>query len=225
MTDENSICEGSSFCGNFTYFGKPVLGYEVCYPIIKQTCLLDLTTQVNRFYKNNAVEFVQSLRQTTYPLAASHYRNLAPCGEFDCWQVRRQFSQMYSRTALSSVFCDTYCKSSGDTHVCAREAFTFSAKCGKMDLRMFFKQGYCPDAVILDTIYAEICKEEAASPHTYYIDWQDQLSRCYNPANFYLADDGFVVFFPQKTLASSVYGILSYLIPYENFGSRLNCEL
>lgn len=217
--------QNSNISGQFCCAGAPVLTYEICVPTVKTNSLFHATHRVNDFYRADGAAFTKALRLQQLPNALQNYRMLAPCGEFLCWSVRRYYTQMYSRPGLNSIFLDTYCHLGEGSQRLSRVAHTFSANCGKMKLCDFFKHGYNYYAAFYEHIYDEICRNAALSPSQFYNDWQAQLSRSFCVQNYYLADDGFVVFFPQRTLAPLACGIISFLVPYSVFGSNLICEL
>jgi hypothetical protein len=77
--------------------------------------------------------------------------------------------------------------------------------------------------------YREICSaiedEVSRDADRYFADWREILPYKLNFSNYYLADDGFVIFFPEYSIAPKRSGLPSFLVPYKLFGSTLRYDL
>lgn len=63
-----------------------------------------------------------------------------------------------------------------------------------------------------------ISQDISINPNIYYPNARDELDYCIDLNSFYLSDKGAVLFFNPETLTPSVYGIRSFLIPYDKIG-------
>lgn len=132
---------------------------------------------------------------------------------------------MYCRGGYCSVFFDTYVRQGQQELDCGRQSCTFSSQDGGMiPLGRFFRRG-CPyRAIIVDAVGQEVARQYQGDPSLYYVDWPRLVAQL-DERNYYLADDGFVVYYPRRALGPSRSGLPSFLIPYEAFGSGLLPEL
>lgn len=72
------------------------------------------------------------------------------------------------------------------------------------------------DAV--DYIATIISQDISINPNIYYPNAKDELEYCIDLKSFYLSDKGAVIFFNPETLTPSVYGIRSFVVPYDKIG-------
>ena len=77
--------------------------------------------------------------------------------------------------------------------------------CGRL-----FRPGCAYRAVLLRNIREQIARQCVQEPKAYYVDWPELVSRRLDERNYYLADDGFVLYYPRRALGPSITGIPSF---------------
>lgn len=71
-----------------------------------------------------------------------------------------------------------------------------------------------------DYIASIISQDILINPNIYYTNAKDDLKYCIDLNSFYLSDNGAVIYFNPETLTPGVYGIRTFLVPYEKIGYK-----
>jgi hypothetical protein len=74
------------------------------------------------------------------------------------------------------------------------------------------------DESAVDYISSIISQDIAINPNIYYPNAKNELQYCIDLNSFYLSNEGAVLFFNPETLTPSVYGVRSFLVPYDKIG-------
>ena len=220
-----SITKHSVIDGDMTLYGEVVLKYSVTYPFIsvnRQTVPGRFINQSYRLYAENAKRHI---RNTYYAKACQLKRSLTP-EDFCPLEVECEMSVMYENRGFLSVFFDTY-ERLGDTVLkTTRHSDTWNLTIGKtLPLGSFFHMGCRFSKIILECVAQQIENQIELGKADYFRDWRDILPQRVNFQNYYLADDGIVLYFSEYQIAAKSMGIPSFLIPYSTFGSGLKYDL
>ncbi len=214
-----------SLQGDFLWGQKNVMRCQIRYPQLEPGEMPGCEARLSLHYTMYARARWERLVGAYYPRACASCRRLAPYGTFAPYDIRCEYTVMYCRGGYCSVFFDTYVRQGQQELDCGRQSSTFSARDGGMiPLGRLFRRG-CPyRAIILDTVRREVARQCSGDPDAYYVDWPVLVGQL-DEQNYYLADDGLVVYYPRRALGPSRSGMLSFLIPYQAFGSGLIPEL
>lgn len=220
-----SITKHNVLEGDMTLYGEVVLKYAVTYPFVtvnRQTVPQRFINQSYRMYAENAKRHILN---TYYAKACQLKRSLAP-EDFCPLNVECEMSIMYENRGFLSVFFDTYERLGETVLKTARHSDTWSLAIGKtLPLGSFFHMGCRFTQIIMDNIARQIEGQIELGTGTYFRDWREILPKRINFQNYYLADDGIVLYFAEYQIAAKSVGIPSFLIPYSVFGSGLKYDL
>ena len=219
-----SVTNMSVLKGESTFQGVTVLKYSVSYPDIRLNQRLMPHAHINNSYFRSAHNARRYIVNNYYATAVQLYSSLDR--EFEPLEISCEMSVMYENCGFLSVFFDTFEKLGGTVLRTRRHSDTWNLEIGKIiPLGSFFRMG----ARFRDVFYKEILRqiecETALNDEKYFADWREILPYKLDFSNYYLADDGFVIYFPEYSIAPKRSGLPSFLVPYRLFGSMLRVEL
>ena len=214
-----------SLQGDFTWGGQTVFRCQVHYPQLEPGEMPGCEGAVSAFYSRYAKEKWNRLAAAWSPKARANCQRLKPYGLFEPLEAQCEYTVMYCQNGYCSVFFDTYFRQGAQELDRGRQSCTFWAPAGMVPLAAFFRPGCAYRAVLLRNIREQIARQCVQEPKAYYVDWPELVSRRLDERNYYLADDGFVLYYPRRALGPSITGIPSFLVPYGAFGSGLGPEL
>ena len=227
MLIENQMTRGptivSGDCsGTLTRYGDPILAYSLNYPIIIGA--KPSWRKMNLYYQGQLGAARRQIEGPWKMSAEQQYEYLRLWGSFSSFVVSSAFSVMYNDKGITSIFRDQYLNFGVLGHRLQRTAHTWdNARAVILPLSAFFKPG-CPwPRIILSHVRAQL--NESNEPGAFYADWPQTVSKLIDYRNYYLADDGVVLYFPEQKIAPQNTGIPSFLIPYSSFGGGLNTPL
>ena len=227
MLIENQMTRGptilSGDCsGTLTRYGDPILAYSLNYPDIIGT--KPSWQRMNLFYQNQLRLVRTQIDGPWKKSAEQQYEFLRLWGGFSSFVVSSAFSVMYNEKGITSIFNDQYLSFGVLGHKIQRSAHTWdNTRAVILPLSAFFKPG-CPwQRIILSYVCSQL--NESKEPGAFYADWPKTISGLIDYRNYYLADDGVVLYFPEQIIAPQNAGIPSFLIPYSLFGGGLNTPL
>ena len=208
----------------FTYKNAEVLRCDITYPVFAPKTFQ--TARINRWYAGQAALYESSAKNKFYPEAVRQYNSLLTARGFEPLGVGVSYGVMYSQNGLLSVFLDTseQLRYSG-SHLYRTSQTWLTKSAARMPIGYFFKPTSPWRNVILDEINQRLESEEISLTGAFYADAQKRLKRYISGENYYLADDGFVLYFQQGVIAPANAGIPSFLIPYGALAPYLNMVL
>lgn len=202
-----------------------VLNYSISYPELKSNLKTAAARYINARYTEFSNQVKKNIMATYYPRACTYYKNMTSA-DFTPLKIMCEMCVMYENRGYLSLFFDTY-EQLGELNLAnIRHSNTWYVNSGELcSLQSFFVQGSGYKKIIYDHICACIRAELAKNEHVYFSDWQEILPYRLDLSRYYLADDGFVVYFPEYKIAPKSTGLPSFLVPYTAFGSRLKYDL
>ena len=214
----------TTISGESRFQGEIVLKYSVTYPSIEVNQKLLPKLFINNTYLRFAQNACRYIVNNYYSMACRLYSSLDK--EFEPLEIDCEMSVMYENCGFLSVFFDTYQRMGGTILKTHRHSDTWNLAIAKIvPIGSFFHMG----ASFRSIFYREICSaiedEVSRDADRYFADWREILPYKLNFSNYYLADDGFVIFFPEYSIAPKRSGLPSFLVPYKLFGSTLRYDL
>lgn len=213
------------FQGQLLLADQPVLHCRVSYPQLEPGELPGWEKHLSQQYQLFARGKWERLVATLYPRACASYRRLAPYHSFQPLEANCEYTVMYCQGDWCSIFFDTYVSQGGQMLDCGRKSGTFCAGRGRVGLESLFAKGFDYRGLLLAQLQEQVARQAARDPAAYYVDWPALLAKKFDCQNFYLADDGLVIFYPRRALGPSASGLPAFLVPYSAFGSGLLPEL
>lgn len=165
---------------------------EICYPY------LAASPRISEFYKRRTAQLMQQYASGT-----------APGGT----RVRCAFEPMYQENGLLSVFGDLVVESEVKQTTLLRMAETWRVRDATViPLQSLFRDGRGLKSVQRE-IAAQLYTRMEEGDGVYF---RDAVQRAKSRMGYYLAADGFVLFYPCEYLANKNEGIPSFLVTYDS---------
>ncbi len=212
--------------GDYRWNGQTVLCCQVRYPQLEAGELPGFEKALSQRYAAYGQEKRNSLVRAWYPAACAACRRMQPYGGFVPLEAQCEYTVMYNANGYFSAFFDTYVRQDGRQLFVGRQSGVFWTGAGRMvPLSALFRPGYPYRKTILRCIREEMERQVSQDPAAFYVDWPALVTGRLEERNYYLADDGLVLYYPRRALGPSSTGLPSFLIPYAAFGSGLGPEL
>ncbi|MDR3263084.1 MAG: RsiV family protein [Clostridiales bacterium] len=132
------------------------------------------------------------------------------------------YKTTYDKNGMMSFYRDKYTIDGKDAHgSTVRESFTFDLKNGKkLNLEYFINKQPRKNLKDTDGAYAAVKEKLIAlaeqkskeTPGIYFDDYQRLIAQKFNPDNFYLTENGIVIYFQQYDIAPYSTGIVEFNI-------------
>ena len=140
---------------------------------------------------------------------------------FRPYTANKTFEVPYNQNGFLSIYSDIYEFTGGAHGNTERQADTWSLTDGRrMELDDFFT-GYAYRNIILNSIAAQIGAQISAGSGVYFDGYLKNVFRYYDEKHYHLTPNGFAMFFPLYTIAPYSSGIVTFVIPYSEFGGLL----
>ncbi|MBQ2911111.1 MAG: DUF3298 domain-containing protein [Clostridia bacterium] len=219
-----SVTNMSTITGESRFQGVVVLKYSVTYPSIELNQKLLPKLYINNTYLRFAQNACRYIVSNYYTMACRLYSSLD--NEFEPLEISCEMSVMYENRGFLSVFFDTYERLGEVILKTRRHSDTWNLAVGKIiPIGSFFNMGANFRSIFFREITNAIEAELVIDGDKYFADWREILPYKLDFSNYYLADDGFVIFFPEYSIAPKRSGLPSFLVPYKLFGSTLRYDL
>lgn len=207
------------------YKGIPMVNVNITYPQVI-TNGSPTGEAISGFYSETAsVYYTYSIRDL-YNIAENEYinsrKNKVP---FRTYTAMMAYEIPYNRNDFLSVFLDVYEFTGGANGITVRSANAWSLKTGRhMQLADFFLDASY-QGIIFGSIIAQINEQISKNINVYFEGWQKNVFKYFNERNFYLTDEGFAVYFPIESIAPHSSGIVTFIIPYQEFKGILKYSI
>ena len=210
----------------YTWGRQVVLRCQARYPQLEAGELPGFEGVLSQYYAAYARDKINNLARGWYPAACASCRRMGPYGGFSPLEAQCEYTVMYNLGGYYSAFFDTYVRQDGRDLAAGRQSGVFWTGAGRMvPLSALFRPGYPYRQVILRCVQEETARQAGRDPGAFYVDWPTLVNKGLDERNYYLADDGLVIYYPRRALGPSSTGLPSFLIPYAAFGSGLGPEL
>ena len=198
------------------YKGHLILTYTIKYPQFVSDKFKLFITKLNLFYKAEASMYRRTQVMKLYQMAMDDYEN-SIANDFPVheYEVYVEFNVTYNKNCTLSLYFDRYEYTGGAHGMTYRSSDTWNLQKGiRMELTDFFpdKENYTEwiQKNIIDQIKQEMKKDNAM----FFDEYADLVKENFNAKNFYLSEDGVVIYFQLYEIAPYASGIQTFTIPY-----------
>ena len=175
--------------------------------------------RIRRYYQLQSRAFLRYCERWLLPAAEAEYRSaLASSAPLPSFHTELEYHVTYNEGGLWSLYTQTRETGPGGTFL-ARRGDTWDLGAGyPVPASSFFSGGL--RKTLLSAAEAQVQRRQAAGAGVWREDWRRGLRRYYNPANYYLTEDGFAFFYPMLSIAPASAGIPVFLLPYKDASGR-----
>lgn len=203
---EESVYKRVLKCGD-----EPVLTLTIRLP--KLTGETAAVRRIARCYRRLSDVWRARWEGTLYQSAcAAQTEASAASRPFRPWEAQLGYTVTYHEKGLLSLYLDAYEYTGGAHGVTTRFADTWDLRTGfPRLLPSFFPPKTRWRQVVLTAVREQVNVLLATGESAFFDDWGTSAAADLDPCNFYLTEEGVVVFYQLYTLAPYVEGILSFL--------------
>jgi hypothetical protein len=218
----NEIIE-NELTKNMLYKNNIILKYKIKYPQIGFTKFELGKVKFNEYYKKKAIDLQNYAENELYKMAVSSYefskQNDYPIMQYE---LVSQYSVTYNELCIVSIYSDQYIFSGGAHGNTIRSSQTWNLK--KRDiisLSDLFPNDFDFKNKILKEINSQILYQISIGENYYFDNYLELLIKTFNPKNFYLTQEGIVIYYQQYDIAPYSSGIPTFVINYNKMPIRI----
>ncbi len=193
-----------------------LLTYKLKYPQFRSEKYKDFIAKLNLFYSTRNELFLRNDIKRLYQLAFEDYEASQKSGyPFHTYEVYSDFTVTYNKDCIISMYFDTYEFTGGAHGMTVREADSWNLlTASKIELTDLFVYPRQYQEYITKNILQQI-EENIKKGDYYFEDYKQTVVEKFNKRNFYLTEEGIVVFYQLYDIAPYSSGIITFLIPYK----------
>lgn len=205
------------------YRHTPVLKYSSTYPVASSREYGAQAGRINSYYNASSGEFISYCERKLLPAAIESYKNSVLNGYVvHEYEALRDFKATYNRDCLLSIYTDRYEFMGGAHGGTLRSSETWDLRQGRrLALKELFpgNNRYAQDIQL--EIIRQIEERTGGDDESYFENYPRLIKETFNPASFYLAEEGLAVYFQEYDIAPYAMGLPVFIIPYGMPGLRL----
>ncbi|HPU62931.1 MAG TPA: DUF3298 and DUF4163 domain-containing protein [Mobilitalea sp.] len=205
------------------YKEQVILTYTVYYPYLSSAYNLLILEQINAYYRTKAMMYINKEIKNLYLQAMVDYEYaLANQFPFRQYEVYADFTVTYNRDCILSFYFDRYVYTGGAHGSTVRSSDSWNLACSRpLSIADLFPAGTDIREYYIMEIIKQIKNEPQNEIMMYFDDYENLVRQNLNMNNFYLTDEGVVIYFQQYEIAPYASGIPEFLIPYSADGAAL----
>lgn len=206
------------------YKDNPMLDFTIRYPQFTSNRFRLLIKEINWYYRIRTLHYEKDQIQKLYDLAKEQYEDsLKNDFPFHNYEVMREYSVTYNQNCFLSLYSDTYEYTGGAHGMTVREADTWDLRHRRKAKISDFISVKDLRGFLIKNILKQIEKEIQSGNNVYFEDYKSLVEENLNMDNFYLSNEGLVIYFGLYEIAPYVSGIRTFTIPYTAEGMIPPC--
>lgn len=194
-----------------------LLTYSLKYPQFRTEKFNDFIVKLNLYYSTKNTLFQRFDIKRLYQLAYEDYEASLKNGyPFRPYEVYRDFTVTYNKDCIISMYFDTYEYTGGAHGTTVREADTWNLSTDtKVELSDLFVYPKNFEEYVTKNILQQIEENIKEGNNIYFDDFRQTVVEKFNKRDFYLTEEGIVIFYQLYDIGPYSSGIITFLIPYK----------
>lgn len=194
----------------------PIFKYKINYPSFSTTCSSSAASSINCCFTACAKRTEARCRTVLYPQAVQNARFISSTPPpFEPYVFQSDFTITYNNDCVVSLYSDAYTFLGGAHGSTQRTSDTFDFHTGcRLALSCFFPEPGARKEILFPGIEQQISKRRKEEPYTYFDEYPELLRKYFCPENFYLTQEGVVIYYQEYDVAPYVTGITEFLFPF-----------
>jgi hypothetical protein len=198
------------------YKNNIIMRYTIKYPRFISDTYQTLANKLNALYRTKAIMYERSNIMNLYQMAMVEYEysiaNNFPVRQFEAYV---NYIVTFNQNCILSLYFDQYEYAGGAHGLTVRYSDTWNLpKSKRMELSDFFPHRNNYREYIIQTIEKQIETELANGDSMYFENYVQLVNENFKANNFYLTEEGLVIYFQQYDIAPYASGIPTFVIPY-----------
>ncbi len=214
MNSEPATVNKVTIESTMNYNDVPVLHYRIDYPQFHHTEYEDALKEINKLYREWALNLQRKYETINYREAISQYEyDEANQFPFHMHEAISAYEVTYNQNAVISMYYDHYIFSGGAHGSTKRVSRTWNLKNGCLITLFQNSEDPASDkAQILNSIREQIVVQMRNGENQYFEDYLQLIFEHFDPESFYLTPEGIVIYYQQYDIAPYSSGIPEFLI-------------
>lgn len=203
------------------YKNTKVMHYSIKYPHFISNTYHTLANKLNNYYRTKAVMYQRTNIMQLYQEAMVDYEysiaNDFPVHEYEAVV---EYTVTYNENCMLSLYFDQYEYTGGAHGNTVRTSDTWNLTQSKRaELSDFFPGKSNYNEFIIGSIINQIKQQVKDNTTMVFDDYPKLVAESFKTNNFYLSEDGVVIYFQQYDIAPYASGILTFVIPFGRGGA------
>ncbi|MFT4146660.1 MAG: DUF3298 and DUF4163 domain-containing protein [Mobilitalea sp.] len=203
------------------YKNTKVMHYSIKYPHFISNTYHTLANKLNNYYRTKAVMYQRTNIMQLYQEAMVDYEysvaNDFPVHEYE---AVTEYTVTYNENCMLSLYFDQYEYTGGAHGNTIRTSDTWNlAQSKRAELADFFPGKSNYSEFIIESIINQIKAQVKANTTMVFDDYPKLVAENFKANNFYLTEEGVVIYFQQYDIAPYASGILTFVIPFGTGGA------
>jgi hypothetical protein len=193
-----------------------ILRYTIKYPKFVSTAFHTLAHKLNALYRTKAVTYQKTSVMKLYQMAMVDYEhsvaNNFPIHQYEAYVA---YTVSYNQNCALSIYFDQYEYTGGAHGLTVRTSDTWDlSKSRRMELSDFFPDRSEVKEFLISNINQQITEQISSGNTMFFDDYRKLTENTFKMNNFYLVEEGLVIYFQQYDIAPYSSGLPTFLIPY-----------
>ncbi|MGB8455246.1 MAG: DUF3298 and DUF4163 domain-containing protein [Anaerocolumna sp.] len=195
-----------------------ILTYTIKYPQFVSDKFKLFIAKLNMHYKADAVLYQRVQVTKLYQTAIDDYEYSVTNGyPIHQYEVYVEYNITYNQNCALSLYFDRYEYTGGAHGMTTRNSDTWNLRKGsRLELMDFFPGNENYEQYLQSEINKQIEAEMKDNNNMFFEDYTDLVKENFNNKNFYLSDQGVVIYFQLYEIAPYVSGIQTFTVPYSD---------
>ena len=198
------------------YKNSSIMKYTIKYPHFISSRYQTLVNKLNSLYRTKALMYERSNIMNLYQMAIVEYEysaaNNYPFRKFEAYV---DYSVAYNQDGMLSLYFDQYEYAGGAHGLTIRCSDTWNMmKSKRMELRDFFPSCKNYREFLICEIIRQIKEEQDEEKRLYFEDIERKVRDKFRTNQYYLSEEGLIIYYQQYDIAPYAAGLPQFLIPY-----------
>lgn len=203
---------------------KQLLTVTMQYPQLWGSGLTPDCVEINLKYENQARSFWANIRNQIMPEALKTYQEMTSQNlPFHSYEIDLKAKPQYMSQCVSSIYFDEYVYTGGAHGNTFRSSDTWNLQMSSLyQMADFFPAGSDYQTMLINEIIDRIKGKIHAGDGQYFDNYEQLVRQNFKEQNFYLTEQGMVIYFQQYEIAPYSSGIPEFLFLYRGEGPVLS---
>ena len=197
------------------YEEELVLSYKIKYPKFASELFQSFLNDLNHMYKEKAMNYVNYQIENLFQMAIEEVEHsIANDYPIRVYEAYTDYVVTYNQNCVISLYFDQYVYTGGAHGSTERTSDTWDLQSeDELELSEILPVPDYKD-ILIQQIIEQIQHNISEGNNYYFEDYSSLVREQFNVQNFYLSEEGLVLYFQQYEIGPYSSGILTFTIPY-----------
>lgn len=198
------------------YKDQVILKYTIKYPQFISGSFELFLDKLNNYYYTRALMYEKKNVMDLFQMAIVDYENsIVNNYPIRMYEVYVDYEVTYNQNCALSLYFDQYEYTGGAHGLTVRSSDNWNLKRSReIKLNEVIVGQINPKVFIIENVLRQIDQSKKEEDFLYFDDYDKLVRENLKNQDFYLSDDGVVIYFQQYAIAPYASGLRTFLIPY-----------